>query len=75
MKVKSSKGFHAKTVLQCWQIARREARAFQRLLSVTPRRNTVRTAICMAARDAADRVALKIRFGTLANVDNIRRKR
>jgi hypothetical protein len=70
----SARGFHAKSVAQCWRIARSEARAFQRMLSKTPRRNTVRTAICLAARDSADRIALKIRYGTTSNVDNIRRK-
>jgi hypothetical protein len=52
----------AKSVEQCWRIARRAAEAYQRqyALALGP----YQRALCLAARDAASRIALKIRFGT-----------
>lgn len=59
--------YDAKTVADCYRIARREARAFQRIISsndnkLAPRDPAVRAA-CIAARAAADRIAIRIRYG------------
>lgn len=56
--------FHAKTIHQCWSIARRDAEMYQRQMKkAADKGNTRQFVICRAARDAADRIALKIRFG------------
>lgn len=59
--------FRAKTVADCYRIARREARAFQRVLTQLDRQKYHPERIaCLSARDAADRIAHKIRFGKRA---------
>lgn len=53
-----------KTVLECWNIARLDTEAYQRKMRKARERGDFgRYALCMAARDAADRIALKIRHG------------
>lgn len=52
---------HAKTVEDAWRVARREAKAYQR--AATNARTLGERHACLAARNAADRIALKIRFG------------
>lgn len=54
-------GFAAANVAACWRIARRAARAYQREANL--QRGPYPRALCLAARNAADRIALKIRFG------------
>lgn len=57
--------FKAKTVAECWLIARRVAQAYQRKMNqVAKKHNAPRWLVCKAARDAADRVALKIKYGS-----------
>lgn len=52
---------YAKTIEECWRIAREEAEAYQRRMA---RARTVQElTLCRTARDAADRIALRIRFG------------
>lgn len=55
------RSMHAKTVEDAWKIARQETEAYQR------RANRARTigerALCLAARDASSRIALRIRYG------------
>lgn len=63
--------FKARTVEQCWKIARREAEAIQRWAH--KHRNPVHLAICYAARDAADRIALKIRYGRISGAGQWRK--
>lgn len=53
--------FHARSVAQCWAIARRTARAYQREMARC--KTAGRRTLCQAGRDAADRVALEIRYG------------
>lgn len=61
--------FHALSVAACWKLARQEAQAYQRranrVLAFPPeeRRIVTHRALCLAARDAADRIALMIRYG------------
>ena len=55
------KTFHAKTVEQCWEIARQEAEMYQRRMS----REVGNLTWCRVARDAASRIALRIRHGRL----------
>lgn len=53
---------HAKDVATCWSIARRDAEMYQRQMNKAG--TSGRTfLICKAARDAADRIAQKIRYG------------
>lgn len=55
---------HAKTVNACWRIARRDAEAYQRRMNVARHSGQWGTfALCKAARDAADRIALRIQHG------------
>lgn len=55
---------HARTVEECWNIARAEASAYQRImLRLAKKRHSQTFYTCKAARDAASRIALKIRFG------------
>jgi hypothetical protein len=54
--------FHAQTVEECWQIARRAAKAYQREANRHNRRPGKRV-LCLAARNTADRIALEIRYG------------
>jgi hypothetical protein len=51
----------ATSVEQCWRIARRAAEAYQRQYALAS--GPYHRALCLAARDAASRIALKIRFG------------
>lgn len=54
----------ARTVEQCWNIARREAEAYQRMMGrLARKRQSQKYFVCKAARDAASRIALKIRYG------------
>jgi len=53
--------FHAKTVEDCWRIARQDAEMYQRRIN---RSNSYHTrALCLISRAAADRIALRIRYG------------
>lgn len=52
----------ARTVAECWQIARNHAEAYQRAAN-RARRGGPFHALCLAKRDAADRIALTIRYG------------
>lgn len=60
--------FHAKTVEQCWRLARRHAQLYQRKINALEdqQRDMNQAVRCRAARDAADRIALAIRYGTQA---------
>lgn len=53
--------FHAQTVAQCWRIARRLTIAYQREFNRA--KMSGHKIQCLAARDAADRVAMTIRYG------------
>lgn len=52
----------AATVLHCWRIARHQAEVYQRAAH-RARRDGKHQMICLAKRDAADRIALTIRYG------------
>lgn len=58
---------HARSVHDCWLIARRHAEHYQHELNKALHErghiNYSRAATCRAARDAADKIALEIRFG------------
>lgn len=66
--------FYAKTIEQCWNIARRDARRYQalmaRALEERGQRHSIDYAACRAARNAADRIALEIRYGRLRRQPN-----
>lgn len=53
---------HAKNAKDCWDIARQDAEAYQRRMH-NPKATAGQVALCRAARDAADRIALRIRYG------------
>lgn len=56
--------FKAKSVEECWRIARKTAMAYQRAMNhAGKKRQSPRWATCKAARDAADRIAAKIKYG------------
>jgi hypothetical protein len=56
--------FHARSVQECWNIARRIADAYQRAADRQSRPGQWQARQrCLAARNAASRVALKIRYG------------
>lgn len=52
----------AKTVFDAWKIARDEANAYQRMMNRMSKSSHA-FLTCRAARDAASRIALKIRYG------------
>lgn len=57
---------HARTVYDAWRIARDEANAYQKMMNRLAKKNAMHTQQwlrCRAARDAASRIALKIRYG------------
>lgn len=54
---------YARTVLDCWLIAREHARAYQRSAN-NAKHNPLQRAACILKRDAADRIALTIRYGS-----------
>lgn len=63
-KSERSPGFHAKTVQECWAIARAEAERYQRAMGRARDAGEVLTyEVCKVARNAADRIALEIRYG------------
>lgn len=56
--------FYARSVRECWLMARRVAEAYQHQANKAGRRSLGgHRDKCLAARDAASRIALKIRFG------------
>jgi hypothetical protein len=55
---------HARTVYDAWKIARDEANAYQRMMNkLAKKKHSQKFITCRAARDAASRIALKIRYG------------
>ena len=55
---------HAQSVHQCWLIARNDTERYQNHVNRNvDRGNFIQAAICKAARDAADKIALTIRYG------------
>ncbi len=55
---------HAQTVHDCWLIARHFTERHQNSMNRAQLRHNARQyALCKAARDACDRVALAIRYG------------
>jgi hypothetical protein len=55
---------HAQTAHDCWRIAREHTEHFQKELNkALIEKDFSRAATCKAARDAADSIALEIRYG------------
>lgn len=66
---------YAQSVHQCWLIARNDTERYQNHVNRNVARGKfVDAALCKAARDAADRIALTIRYGRKQGRRSRRRK-
>lgn len=65
----NGKKMKAATVYDAWNIARRDAKAYQNRMAWLREQGLGKTdayRMCQVARDACDRIALKIRYGSSA---------